>query len=196
MPYILNKTDGTQITIVQDASLDLTTDLIFVGRNYAGYGEWQNENFLKLLENFSNTIPPSKPIDGQLWYDTANKRLNVFDGANWKSISNLDVNTENPNNTKIYESGDLWFDSREEQLYAYNGENFVLIGPPSGADTRAQWKGDVEYAQEDTGTPKYGCSGFASPFWFGQMLRRILWLPPFSPRFSGQNGHSSGCASP
>jgi hypothetical protein len=155
MPYILNKTDGTQITIVQDASLDLTTDLIFVGRNYAGYGEWQNENFLKLLENFSNTIPPSKPIDGQLWYDTTNKRLNVFDGANWKSISNLDVATENPNNTKIYESGDLWFDSREEQLYAYNGENFVLIGPPSGADTRAQWKGDVEYAQEDTGTPKY-----------------------------------------
>ena len=58
MPYILNKTNGASVTIVQDASLDTTTDLTFLGRNYAGYGETQNENFLKLLENFANTTAP------------------------------------------------------------------------------------------------------------------------------------------
>ena len=62
MPYIINKTNGQQLTIVQDATADRTTDLIFVGRNYSGYGEIQNENFLKLLENFSNTTPPNNPI--------------------------------------------------------------------------------------------------------------------------------------
>lgn len=155
MPYILNKTNGTILTTVQDASLDVTTDLFFVGRNYAGYGEWQNENFLKLLENFANTIPPAKPIDGQVWYDVTNKRINVYDGVNWKSVSNIEINTENPKDTKTFSTGDLWFDSRQEQLYAYNGEDFVLIGPPSGADTRAQWRGDLEYSAEDPGTPKY-----------------------------------------
>ena len=64
MPYILNKTNGERVATVQDASLDLSTDLIFVGRNYAGYGEWQNENFLKLLENFANTINPPNKITG------------------------------------------------------------------------------------------------------------------------------------
>lgn len=155
MPYILNKTNGTIVATVQDASLDLTTDLYFVGRNYAGYGEWQNENFLKLLENFANTIPPEKPIDGQLWYNSVDKKINIYDGTNWKSVGNLEISTTNPKDTKVFTTGDLWFDSREQQLHAFNGEDFVLIGPPSGADTRAQWKGDVEYATEDPGTPKY-----------------------------------------
>lgn len=154
MPYILNKSDGTVLTTVQDASLDITTNLFFVGRNYAGYGEWQNENFLKLLENFSNTIPPDKPIKGQLWYDVNNKRLNVYN-TEWKPLANLEVGTTNPTGTKEFTTGDFWFDNREQQLYAYNGEEFTLIGPPSGADTRAYWRGDVEYAQEDPGTPKY-----------------------------------------
>ena len=77
MPYIINKSNGIVITTVQDASLDQTTDLTFVGKNYAGYGEVQNENFLKLLENFSNISAPEKPILGQLWYNTQDKSLNV-----------------------------------------------------------------------------------------------------------------------
>ena len=55
MPYIINKTNGQQLTIVQDASVDQTTDLIFVGRNYSGYGEIQNENFLKLQDELTST---------------------------------------------------------------------------------------------------------------------------------------------
>lgn len=150
MPYILNKTNGTVIATVQDASLDLTTDLVFVGRNYAGYGEWQNENFLKLLENFANTIPPTKPIDGQFWYDLNTRSINVYDGANWKGVASIENSSTSPVGTKDYQPGDLWFDTREQQLYAYNGEDFILVGPPSGADTKAAWRGDIEYAQEDT----------------------------------------------
>jgi len=159
MPYILNKTDGTVLTTVQDASLDITTDLFFVGRNYAGYGEWQNENFLKLLENFSNVIPPQKPIKGQLWYDVTNRRINVYDDTNWKSVANVEVSNTNPAGTKEFVSGDLWFDNREKQLYVFNGEDFILVGPPSGSDTKAYWSGDVEYGEEDPGTPKFNIKG-------------------------------------
>ena len=86
MPYILNKTSGAVVATVQDAALDSTTDLTFLGRNFAGYGETQNENFLKLLENFANTTAPLKPIEGETWYSTIDKRLNVYDGQSWKSI--------------------------------------------------------------------------------------------------------------
>ena len=89
MPYILNKTNGTIVATVQDASIDRTTDLQFLGRNYAGYGEIQNENFLKLLENFSNYTPPANPIDGQVWYNPSYKNLNVYDAMNWRSLPTI-----------------------------------------------------------------------------------------------------------
>jgi hypothetical protein len=151
MSYILNKTNGAIVATVQDASIDRTTDLVFLGRNYAGYGEIQNENFLKLLENFANTtapsVDPNKAIEGQIWYDTANKHLNFWDSAEWKSVANLEVSTADPtitNTTTLPPAGNLWYNSLEEQLFASNGAEYVLIGPPIGADTKAGWRGSYE----------------------------------------------------
>ena len=156
MPYIINKTNGEQLTVVDDASLDLTTDLTFVGRNYAGYGEVQNENFLKLLENFANTSEPSKPIQGQLWYDKNTERIAAYNGASWKRLPNIEVKGTDPSGTKEFNAGDFWYNSTEEQLYAYNGSAFSLVGPPTGADTRAQWRGSYEYSvAEGSSAKKY-----------------------------------------
>jgi len=146
MSYILNKTNGSIIATVADASIDTTTDLIFVGRNYAGYGEIQNENFLRLLENFSNSSAPSKPIEGQLWYDSNNKHINVYDSTNWKSLATLEVNSNNPINIVVPTTGDLWYNTTEQQLYVFNGLSYILIGPPIGADSNAGWRGDFESA--------------------------------------------------
>jgi hypothetical protein len=146
MSYILNKTNGSIIAIVADASIDITADLIFVGRNYAGYGEIQNENFLKLLENFSNTSAPSKPIEGQLWYNSNSKHINMYDSTNWKSLATLEVNSNNPINIVVPTTGDLWYDTTEQQLYVFNGLSYTLIGPPIGADSNAGWRGDFESA--------------------------------------------------
>ena len=60
MAYIVNRFNGTQLTVVEDGTIDQTTDIKFVGRNYSGYGEVQNENYLHLLENFSGTSAPVK----------------------------------------------------------------------------------------------------------------------------------------
>ncbi len=144
MAYILNKTDGSVVAVVQDASLDTTTDLTFLGRNFAGYGEIQNENFLKLLENFSNSIAPAKPIEGQLWFDSSNNKINLYNGVNWKSIANLDVNEVDPSIEKSYFEGDLWYDKSGQQLYVFNGSNFVLVGPPGSSDVIASWRGSYE----------------------------------------------------
>ena len=77
MAYILNKTNGTVLAKLEDGAINQSTDLIFVGKNYAGYGEIINEDLLKLLENFSNKTAPTKPITGQLWYNSASKQINV-----------------------------------------------------------------------------------------------------------------------
>ena len=70
MAYTVNKTSGALLATVSDGTIDNSTDLTFIGKNYSGYGELLNENFVKLLENFANTSAPSSPIAGQIWWDT------------------------------------------------------------------------------------------------------------------------------
>ena len=137
MPYILNKTNGAILTTIEDASLDVTTNLTFVGRNYSGYGEAVNENFLKLLENFANTTEPSKPVMGQLWFDTGSQQLKVCsDGKTFKGLANIYVQSTTPNLPK---RGDLWWDSTSKQLKSYDGATFLIIGPPTSATAKGSW---------------------------------------------------------
>ena len=44
MAYIINKFSGGQLVVLEDGTLDTSTSLGLVGRNYVGYGEIQNEN--------------------------------------------------------------------------------------------------------------------------------------------------------
>lgn len=151
MPYILYKTDGTKLTTVDDASLDLTSDLAFVGRNYSGYGQVVNENFLKLLENFSNDTPPQRPIKGQLWFDKSNGRLNVsYDGKSFKGIASLFVQSSTPTFNALVR-GDLWWDTDAFQLKAFDGSQFQVVGPFNPAAGRATWIPGEEEPRQESG---------------------------------------------
>ena len=76
MSYIINKSNGAKLVTIEDGSINVSVcDLSLVGKNYAGYGESIATNFVKLLENFSNSKQPPKPITGQIWYDSTNRKI-------------------------------------------------------------------------------------------------------------------------
>lgn len=130
MPYIINKYNGTLVATVEDGTIDNTLDIKLIGKNYAGYGEVQNENLVHLLENFAGVSEPTKRIAGQVWYDSANKKLKFFDGAKFKTTGGAEVSASEP--VGLVE-GDFWFKTDSQQLYAWNGTAFVLIGPDAVA---------------------------------------------------------------
>ena len=126
MSYQLNKTDGTILTDLIDGQIDTTTtNLVLVGRNYTGYGEYFNENFIKLLESFANSAAPSNPLTGQVWWDTNDQRLKVYDGEQWKASGGPFVQSTRPQMV----AGDLWIDSLNNQVYAFDGTDLILMGP-------------------------------------------------------------------
>jgi hypothetical protein len=124
--YTVNKTDGSVLTTVADSTLDTTSDLTLIGKNYAGYGEIQNENFVYLLENFANTTAPSSPIAGELWWDTGTSTLKVYTGTNWKGAGGLTRQATAPSSPS---EGELWFDTTNDQLFAWDNTSWILVGP-------------------------------------------------------------------
>ena len=184
MPYTVNKTNSSaspNAYTVQDGVVNTQTDLSLLGKGYAGYGESIAENFLHLLENFSNTSAPTKPVSGQLWWDSTNSKLKVYTGTAWQTAGGS-APYQSAQPTGISQ-GDIWIDSDTGQLYYYNGASSILIGPPSSTGTTngftydvitdstdtsqnvTKWYNDgnlIAIISEDTFTPKAAISGFAT----------------------------------
>ena len=131
MAYAIDRYNNTLLTTVEDGTVDQTTDLKFIGKNYAGYGEIQNENFLFLLENFSGANQPARPISGQVWFDSGTSKLKFYDGTQWRTTGGAEIGATEPTGLA---NGDFWWDSGNDQLYVYNGTNFVLIGPQNAGE--------------------------------------------------------------
>jgi len=130
MTYRLNKTNGDLLVDLVDGQIDnSTTDITLVGRNYKGFGEFINENYIKLLENFSSTSAPSNPLAGQLWWDTSDQRLKIYDGATFKAAGGPIVSNQQPQMV----AGDLWIDNENNKLYFFDGTDLVLVGPEYNA---------------------------------------------------------------
>lgn len=132
MTYIVNKTDGSVLATILDGTTNTDTGLTLIGRNYTSYGEIQNENFVKLLENFASTLPPGQsvgftPIPGQLWWDTGNQKLRVYNGIEFVNVSENAIGPTAPSSPKI---GDQWWDTINKQFKIYDGLVWSLIGPP------------------------------------------------------------------
>jgi hypothetical protein len=78
MAYTIVKSDGTVLTTIADGTINTTsTSLGLPGRNYAGYGQSLDTNFVHMVENFADNAPPSNPLRGQLWFNTNNSTLYV-----------------------------------------------------------------------------------------------------------------------
>lgn len=126
MSYTINHYNGTLLATVADGTVDTSTDLTLIGKNYAGYGQAQNDNFVWLLENFANTTQPPNPLSGQIWFDSGNKKLKFWDGTNFRTTGGAELGTTAPTGLT---QGDFWFNTASNQLYAYTGSGYTLIGP-------------------------------------------------------------------
>lgn len=145
MPYVINRWDGTPIVTVEDGTVTQSLDVKLIGKNYAGYGEIQNENFIHLLENFASAQSPINAISGQIWYDTSTKKLKFHTGDQiagvkiWKSAGGVEYGSEPTNPV----TGDLWFDTTANQLKVRQTNGWAVIGPQSAGTGVTQMRSRI-----------------------------------------------------
>ena len=130
MSYTISLTDGNVFATVADGTINNSSSMTLVGKNYAGYGQFLDTNFIHLLENSSNTTPPGAPLVGQLWWDSGNGLLKVYNGTTFKTISAATSSSTAPSGSSSV-IGDLWYDSTNQQLNVYTGSAWLLVGPQS-----------------------------------------------------------------
>ena len=138
MPYTINKTDGTNIAVIQDGTINNTTSLTLFGKSYSNFGELLNENQIKLLENSASTSAPTAPLRGQLWFDTNTGQLKVYDGSAFEPAGGANSSASQPVSPT---AGDLWHETGTDQIHVYTGSAWQLIGPVyTSGQTLSGWK--------------------------------------------------------
>ena len=132
MAYTINLTNGTILTTVADGTVNSTSSsLTLIGKNYAGYGDFLNENFVHMVENFADSNAPTNPLTGQLWWDSAGN-LKVYTGSVFRTISTMTSSNTAPTSSV---TGSSWWDTFNQQLNVYNGSAWVLVGPAFTSST-------------------------------------------------------------
>jgi hypothetical protein len=86
------------------------------------------------MENFANTTQPPKAVIGQIWYDSANKKLKFYDGTRFKFANGAESATTAPSGLAV---GEFWWDNVNQQLYTWSGTDYILVGPESSPELGA-----------------------------------------------------------
>lgn len=173
MAYQINRTTGALLVNLADGQIDNTSsDITLVGKGYVGFGEAVNENFVKMLENFSSTQSPPNPLSGQLWWDSANLRLKIYTGTVWTTSGGPIVSQSRPEMV----AGDLWINNESNQIYFFDGTDTTLAGPIYN-----QFQGrsgpEVVTVLDNTGT-----SRTIVKYWVGNTLVGLWSKIPFTPQ--------------
>ena len=120
MSYTITRTNGSTLVTIPDTEKNTAYGITLIGRNYSGYGVFLNDNFVSLLENFAAGTPPAQPISGQLWFNSDNSTLQLWQGTNWKTLTYTNVSGTVPL-SGVSSVGDLWWDTTSQQLKIYGG---------------------------------------------------------------------------
>jgi hypothetical protein len=151
MAYTINLTDGSIFATIPDGTTNTASSVTLVGKNYAGYGLFLDENFIQMLENFSNSTAPTSPLIGQLWWDKTNGLLKVYNGTTFKTISAATASGSAPSSNV---TGDLWYDTTNQQVKVWTGAAFLVVGPAYTSSTGTA--GAIpETINDNTATPHY-----------------------------------------
>lgn len=132
MSYTINLTNGNIFAVIPDGTINTTSSMTLIGKNYAGYGQFLDDNFVHLLECGANGTPPNAPLTGQLWFNTSTGVLEVYNGSSFKSIGGSQAASSAPSNNAV---GDLWYNTTAAQLNVWTGSAWLLVGPVYTAAT-------------------------------------------------------------
>jgi len=137
-------TSKTVSYTLSDSTVNNDLDIGLVGDGYLGYGPVINTDLLKLLENFSNNTAPPKAITGQLWYDSANKQLKIYDQGlfsnvytlpNSISVANINVSESavvaNASVARLFTTTGIFWNA--------NGNVFTSQATPGGSSSTLQF---------------------------------------------------------
>jgi hypothetical protein len=134
MSYTITLTNGSTFATIPDGTINTSSSMTLVGKNYAGYGQFINDNIIRLLQNGANTTAPGAPLQGQLWYDQTTGTMKVYTGTTFKVISGATASSTAPSGANSV-AGDLWYDSVNAQLNVYSGSAWILVGPAYTGNT-------------------------------------------------------------
>jgi len=126
MAYTINLTNGTIFATIADGTINTASSMTLIGKNYAGYGQFLDDNFIRLLENGANSTAPGAPLTGQLWWDSSAGLLKIYNGTTFKTISAATASSSAPTSNV---TGDLWYDTTNQQLKVWTGSAFLVVGP-------------------------------------------------------------------
>jgi hypothetical protein len=151
MAYIVNKTNGNIVAVVEDGTVDSTSSSInLVGKSTLNYGEYIAENEIFMLENFALETPPANPLVGQLWYDTTVNKIKAYDGDTWESpvttqyystVTNTTgtgtITVQNDSGITVGENStvSMKFDNGSAVIQTNDTENALSINPADGMVT-------------------------------------------------------------
>ena len=135
MAYTITRSNNLNPIVIPDGTINTSTSLTLIGKNYPNYGAILDQNFITLLENSASATKPDRPVSGQLWWDSNRKTLkvNINGGtgdASWKNVGSTTAQGTEPTNNN---TGDLWWDTLRNKLWAWSGNEFTLVGPIGGA---------------------------------------------------------------
>lgn len=152
MSYTIKFTNGRTLAVIADQSYDqISTSLTLIGKNLNNYGQYVNENFIGLLENFAYPIEPRSPVTGQIWYDTSENRIKVYSSGRFKPVGSPTISTAEPTNPN---AGDLWIDSTAGVLKWFDGSAFIPAGKDySNVTGKEGWYPEILFDQFNNEIP-------------------------------------------
>lgn len=174
MTYILDWSNPSKGAItLPDTTVDTTsTSLTLYGLDAPNYGEGQQENFIRMLENFASDTPPPRPTSGQTWWDTTMNKLKAYDGTKWELASGGVTNSTTAPTTPL--EGTLWYDLTNHKLMLWNGFQWMQVYPSLAAGNVVkvanvdEYNANVTKLNQIIGSPTG--TTYAAAYGYGQYL--------------------------
>ena len=201
MSYIINNSRGQIVAVVGDGTINTTaTDLSLVGRAVTNYGEYQNENYVYLLENFANSTAPVQPILGQLWYNSGTDVISTYSTANtWVALASqayVEAAKVSPAFSGVPTAPTAASGTANTQIattaFVTNSPQFsgVPTSPTAPANTNSTWIATTAFVQNNKNDPVFTGNAIAPTPSYNDDTQRIATTAfvqgeKTSPAFSG-----------